>query len=94
VPFYHGAHTLDLSIAFTTFFLLTSLLFRLALEPSSSILLPTSYLTFIVVPIHTFAFLVTIVPLEDEIVFVTFLAVHVRGGGTTSIFTLVDERTC
>jgi len=40
--------------------------------------------------IHTFAFLVTVVPFEDDVVFVTFLAVHVGGGCTAPAFTLVD----
>jgi len=41
---------------------------------------------------HTFAFLVTVVPLEDGVVLVTFLAVDVRGGCTASVFALVDVR--
>jgi len=42
---------------------------------------------------HTLAFLVTVVPFEDSVVFETFLAVDVGGGCAVPAFILVDART-
>jgi len=42
--------------------------------------------------VHTFAFIVTVVPLKDGVVLVTFLAVDVGDGCTAPVFTLIDVR--